>query len=139
MYIQMSDNAKKILSLVILLAWLSLIFMLSAQGGLAARGNPPLSFYLERKGAHVFEYFVLALLFLWTLRVFFPKGMIGMAIIIAAELSLLYAFTDELHQTFVPGREGKLSDVAIDSIGITLALIGYALWRRYRKNQGGSA
>lgn len=139
MNIQMSDTAKKLVSLAVLLSWLGLIFILSAQGGLASRGNPPLSFYLERKGAHVFEYLVLALLFLWTLRVFFPKGMIGMAIIIAAELSLLYAFTDELHQTFVPGREGKVSDVAIDSIGITLALIGYALWRRYRKNQGGSA
>ena len=130
---------KAILSFLALVMWMGVIFLLSAQGGLASRGNPPLSFYLERKGAHVFEYLVLALLFLWTLRVFFPKGVAGMAIIIAAELSLLYAFTDELHQTFVPGREGKVSDVAIDSIGITLALIGYALWRRYRKNQGRSA
>jgi VanZ family protein len=38
-------------------------------------------------------------------------------------LSLLYAFSDETHQLFVPGREGKLSDVGIDAIGIALGMI----------------
>ena len=29
-----------------------------------------------------------------------------------------YAMTDEIHQLFVPGRAGRMSDVLIDSIGI---------------------
>lgn len=36
-----------------------------------------------------------------------------------------YAATDELHQLFVPGRTGQLSDVALDSVG---SLTGTALF-----------
>jgi VanZ family protein len=44
-------------------------------------------------------------------------------VILSATLSLLYAFSDETHQLFVPGREGKLSDVGIDAIGIAIGVI----------------
>ena len=42
-------------------------------------------------------------------------------------LSLLYAISDELHQTFVPGRSGRLTDVGFDSLGALLAL-GLVWW-----------
>ena len=35
-------------------------------------------------------------------------------------LSLIYAVTDEIHQTFVPTREGRFRDVIIDLIGILI-------------------
>jgi VanZ family protein len=38
-------------------------------------------------------------------------------------VAFLYAAGDEYHQTFVPGRGGKWTDVAIDSIGITLVCV----------------
>ena len=44
----------------------------------------------------------------------------------AGWLAVLYAATDEFHQTFVPSREGCIRDVAIDSCGVALALL--ALW-----------
>ena len=46
--------------------------------------------------------------------------------------SLIYAFTDEMHQLFIPGRTGRLRDVAIDSIGMivpALLIVKFDLWK----------
>ncbi len=45
-------------------------------------------------------------------------------------LALLYAFSDEWHQAFVPGRNASLLDVGIDGAGSMIAL---AVWPRLRK------
>ena len=42
-------------------------------------------------------------------------------------LGVLYAVSDEAHQTFVPGRMGSPIDVAIDTLGI---VAGVVLWER---------
>ncbi len=34
-----------------------------------------------------------------------------------------YAATDEIHQLFVPGRSGQLSDVLLDSAGVMAGII----------------
>ncbi len=67
--------------------------------------------------------FVLAALALNAFRLSFPKSRPRAYVTLAAGLSLLYAFSDETHQLFVPGREGKLTDVGIDAIGIAIGLI----------------
>ena len=36
----------------------------------------------------------------------------------ASVLGVLYAFSDEIHQLYVPGRAGMLTDVLIDSCGV---------------------
>ena len=45
--------------------------------------------------------------------------------------SVIYALSDEFHQTFVPGRDGNIVDVLIDSsgalVGILLSSIVYSL------------
>ena len=43
--------------------------------------------------------------------------------------SLCYAFLDEFHQAFVPGRNSGWFDIFVDSTGILLA--GVILWRFY--------
>jgi VanZ family protein len=48
---------------------------------------------------------------------------------VAFALAVLYAASDEFHQTFVEGRVGAIHDVAIDAIG---AAIGIALYRSAR-------
>lgn len=50
----------------------------------------------------------------------------------AAALAALYAFTDEVHQRFVPGREFSLGDYAADVSGIIIALIAVRHFRRAR-------
>ena len=42
----------------------------------------------------------------------------------AAAISLAYAVTDEIHQTFIEGRHGTPVDVVIDSVGIAAASSG---------------
>ena len=42
---------------------------------------------------------------------------------VAAVMAILYACSDELHQIFVAGRAGQISDVLVDSAGALLALL----------------
>lgn len=43
---------------------------------------------------------------------------------------MLYACTDEVHQLFVEGRSGKITDVLIDTCGAILGILGFLLlWR----------
>lgn len=48
--------------------------------------------------------------------------------------SLLYAISDEFHQTFVLGRSGELRDVGIDTLGaacgIAVTLLLFLLWKK---------
>jgi VanZ family protein len=50
---------------------------------------------------------------------------------------VLYAITDEIHQTFVPGRTALLTDVAIDAVGGLAGLAtwryGQRIWKRWRR------
>lgn len=67
---------------------------------------------LLRKLAHMTEFGVLC--FLWR------KG--GLKLWQAAAVSLLYAVSDEWHQSFVPNRCGCASDVVIDGSGVLIAV-----------------
>ena len=135
----MSYNTPKPLSIKIfyyyipLLLWMGVIFYFSSQPG---SGHPIKNwhFYAERKGAHIFEYFLLSILFL---RVIFIKIQTSIfrkkhhfSYLAALIFSFSYAVFDELHQFFIFGREGKISDVGIDVIGIILALSVYRIVRK---------
>ena len=75
-----------------------------------------------RKAAHFTEYSVLGVLVSGTLCGF-SKASLEKNITTAYILGTLYAVTDELHQLFVPGRSGQLSDVLIDSAGVFLGCV----------------
>lgn len=124
---------------ILLVVWMGLIFLVSSSllvdaasfdateavfGGLN---------YVFRKMAHVAEYGILAYLWfrsLWTRRDGFRK-----AVAWSLLLSAIYAITDEAHQSTVPGRLGKPSDVLFDTLGSlsTAALLMVAM-----KLEGGS-
>lgn len=74
-----------------------------------------------RKGAHFSEYALLAVLWVAPLGFFLKKNRIKTAALIC----IIYSCTDELHQLFIPGRDGNLTDVLIDTSG---ALAGLLLW-----------
>lgn len=42
-----------------------------------------------------------------------------------------YAFTDELHQFFVPGRSGNVLDVGIDTMGVITGIFMYLVIRKF--------
>jgi VanZ family protein len=41
----------------------------------------------------------------------------------AIALGIAYALSDEIHQSFVPGREGAPLDFAIDSVGVVFGAV----------------
>ncbi|MFR5886378.1 MAG: VanZ family protein [Anaerostipes hadrus] len=90
-----------------------------------------------RKTAHFTEYAVLG---------FFTYKAVSCdvldrkkAVLTAQLISTGYASTDEIHQMFVPGREGKVFDVMIDSCGafcgIMVSLITQKLIEKKKGNQ----
>ncbi len=83
--------------------------------------------YPVRKAAHMIEYAVLALLFLATYSAYSKRteGTAGIWILCGCALLSVFccACTDEFHQLFVQGREGKFTDVLIDSAGAATALL----------------
>ena len=81
-----------------------------------------------RKLAHVTEYAVLT--FLWW-RALHGLGLRA-ALPAAIAISLLYACTDEFHQTFVDGRHGTPVDVGVDAIGMAIAAAAITLYARRR-------
>lgn len=84
-----------------------------------------------RKLAHMTEFGILAILvFVW-LGYWFEKVHFRMGISYA--FATFYAATDEIHQLFVDGRAGMLSDVCIDSAGALLSLLLFVIIRRIIK------
>ena len=75
-----------------------------------------------RKAAHMSEYAVLTLLYLYALCKNEAKRPLRTALLLCA----LYAATDEIHQAFVPDRGPSPIDVMIDTAG---AAVGLALHR----------
>ncbi|MGE5676007.1 MAG: VanZ family protein [Mycobacterium leprae] len=115
-------------------AWMEVIFRASATpnlktvpiaqrfGLLPQLMGPVLTDVLElliRKSAHLLSFALLALLLDWALA----GGKDWRRRAVAFALTVLYAASDEIHQLFVPGREGRVTDVLIDSSGALIALL----------------
>ncbi|MCL5411531.1 MAG: VanZ family protein [Patescibacteria group bacterium] len=95
--------------------FMGLIFYLSGIPKLEATSEPTGNL-ISRKLAHLTEYAILFILFF---RAFgYQKSKLPLAF----SLCVLYAISDEIHQLFVPLREGKATDVVVDSIGSVLGI-----------------
>ena|SRR3989344_4160062 len=78
------------------------------------------------KTLHVIEYAILYLLLYRVLRNT-RKAFVWQNLLDVWLIALVYAMTDEIHQVFIPTREGRMRDIAIDAVGISLAAI--YLWK----------
>jgi len=145
----------KFLSWLAILIWMVLIFNLSSQ--VAEQSNqlstgitevvlktvekfaPGAEFDTEgfnrimRKNAHFFAYLILGLLVINALK---RSGVRGYRyVFIALGLGVLYAISDEVDQLFVPGRGGQITDVIIDSAGVSVGIGLYWVIGRVVKNR----
>lgn len=96
--------------------WMVIIFYLSARQKVTVSEDSLINF-LVFKGLHMIEY---AGLCFWLFRAFtsiIRKATLSEKLTLALFLTILYSVSDEIHQTFIPTREGITRDVAIDSIG----------------------
>lgn len=112
-------------------AWMGVIFFLSSQPTLPSLPGRIVD-TLTQKGGHVTEYAILAGLCWRALR---ETGQTARPAIWAFVLAVLYAISDEWHQTFVPGRNGQALDVLIDAAG---ALAGLVVLERRHWNRSGA-
>jgi len=98
---------------------MGVIFYLSAQSQLPTPDEAWLDLLLK-KSAHIAVYAILA----WLLaRALVQEGPVQPRHFrLALFLTVLYALSDELHQSFVPGRTARLLDVGFDTLGALLAL-----------------
>ena len=100
--------------------WMLIIFSFSSRQRTQVSDVYTLNF-LFYKSLHVLEYAALYfLLFRAFLKNSSNQTMRKRAWIWAFVIAILYAASDEIHQTFVPTREGRPRDVAIDTIGMFL-------------------
>jgi VanZ family protein len=79
-----------------------------------------------KKGGHMIGYGLLAVSYLYA-----RHGQSGKSSVLAWLFAMLYALTDEYHQSFVAGRHSSIWDVLIfDNIGalIALYLTSRSLW-----------
>jgi VanZ family protein len=139
----MRERIYRIVIGVLLVGWMTVIFLFSAQpaaeteatsGGFSYRIVEAFGlctgqgwdldeclYYADmvdppvRKLAHMTEYAILGCL--WYLF-FIKKGVRWLPVCLA----FLYACTDEFHQLFVPGRSGRMIDVLIDTAGAFLGV-----------------
>ncbi|MGI6514711.1 MAG: VanZ family protein [Syntrophomonadaceae bacterium] len=144
----MKKTSTKIAAWIPVILWMMLIFFLSAQSaaessglsskvtelmlGLINKVVPAFSSglvdyaylnHVVRKLAHFLLYLVLGLLSARALRKNGITG--GKQLVLAVIFCALYAVTDELHQMFVPGRSGQISDVVLDTMGGLAGVILY--------------
>jgi VanZ family protein len=102
------------------LLWMGLIFFLSSRSTLP---GPDKAFWdiLLKKIGHFTVFGILAWLYVLGLRS--GQAATPRALWIALGMTLLYALSDELHQSYVPGRHARVTDWLIDAAGAMAALL----------------
>jgi len=145
---------KKVIKFIFIVIWMMLIFSFSNQNGTISSNMSGgiidnfISFleklgiifsdevvnilgFLIRKVAHFTLYFILGLLWMSLLKEYSIS--LKTQVIYAVLLCVLYACSDEIHQLFVSGRDGKLLDVLIDTMGSLSSSLLVYIFRKRKK------
>lgn len=111
--------------------WAVFIFILSGRSslgfGVLQIGEWEIVF---RRFFHLAEYFILTL--------FLMRGFLGYnlsfkkALIFSIVFAGLYAFSDEIHQSFVPGRSARMTEFIVDIIGVFLVIPTLAIEKFFK-------
>ena len=104
---------------------MALIFWLSSFHSLRTGTNLIFWEIILRKLAHAGEFFILAILF-WRLFYRGHKQKFQKSFWLAIILTALYALSDEWHQMFIVGREGRVLDIFFDILGSYLGLFFFS-------------
>lgn len=87
--------------------------------------------FIVRKGAHFTEYMILGGFLVPAVKEWMAVDTTPVPVVrerITAWLAgTLYAMTDEIHQSFVPGRSCELRDMGIDSCGVLAGVLVVSL------------
>lgn len=136
---------KKIVSYLLVILWVTLIFILSSESG-DISGNSSSSILYDvfsfiyklfnidtasldnlintihnplREFMHFFEYFILSILVINALS----QSNIKKIYVITFIFCLFYSITDEVHQLFISGRTFEFFDLFMDFLGYSLGIV----------------
>ena len=156
---KMKVNILRIVLILLLLSTFFIIFGFSSQDGETSGGisrnitNKILQFSNEykaleqeekeqianrtekiiRKIAHFSIYTLVGLLLMGLLSTYNIKE--NWRIILSVLSGMMYAISDEIHQSFTPGRSPKITDIYIDTLGVILGvlliLLGIKIYNKY--------
>lgn len=104
--------------------WLPSFILMAAIFAFSSQPAGNLPFFgeldlLVKKGGHAIGYAMLGLAYYFALP---PRLAVGYRWLVALLMAVLFALSDEYHQSFVQGRTSSLRDVAIDTAGAAVAL-----------------
>ena len=74
-----------------------------------------------RKGAHLSIYTLVGIFIMSFISTY--KIHLKYKFLISILVGLVYASSDEIHQSFIPGRTASIIDVGIDTVGVFLGII----------------
>jgi len=104
--------------------WAALIFTFSAMA-VSKSSEIYWQDFVVKKTAHFIEYAVLSF---WLYRALLAEGVGKVRSgVYAVVLSIIFAISDEVHQSYTPGREPRIRDVVIDTIGAGFSI--YTIWK----------
>ncbi|GAC1425648.1 MAG: hypothetical protein NVSMB57_17010 [Actinomycetota bacterium] len=93
-----------------------IFFLSSRHWGLPVSGVAAM---IAAKSAHLVEYGTLGAAIAWALEPTVGRR----SLFYGVALAVLYGITDEIHQSFVPGRDAGVADLIPDGIGATLGVL----------------
>ena len=144
----MKKDRDKIISWVLMFSWMAFIFYMSHKPGdisteqsdvivdfikrLSLNIDGEIISFIVRKTAHVTEYMILFFLIYWVVSLNFKFNKTKLVTFL---IMVVYASTDEIHQTFIIGREGSIRDVCIDSLGGLIGIAVLIFINRYLSNR----
>lgn len=102
--------------------WATIIFLFSSQSVLPGFEQSAYDFFLK-KMAHIFVYFILYLLVFRAVKLTTSKDKIHTLALLPILICFLYATSDEIHQSFVPGRFATLRDIGFDMLGVSIGFL----------------
>lgn len=121
---------RPILPILLSVIWMSLIFYFSSLPA-SSTGPDTVTFKVISKMIHFIIFGILSMLYLYSLKWRMPIQRTGMWVfILSLFLTIIYAITDEYHQSFSSGRYSSVKDVILDAsgavafLGITYKLTG---------------
>lgn len=120
--IQQTDMRRAVLFWIITFGYMLLIFLVSSRRSIDLP-HIPAGF---DKVLHMGAYLVLAFLFSLSLR---QSGIRKYVFLFAILLASLYGISDEMHQSFVPGRDSSYGDLLADGTGAVCGGLVARFWR----------
>jgi VanZ family protein len=102
--------------------WAMVIFLFSSQTNLPGFEESAYDFILK-KLAHIFVYLVLYLLVFRAVKITIKADNSKLILLLPVVICIMYATSDEFHQSLVPGRYATLRDIGYDMIGVGIAFL----------------